>query len=287
MQSARPVPEQSTVTISRAEIARLSKISEAQTGMSFGEDKSDFLLARLQDRLGAVSVASFDEYCALLEGPAGASEMHEFTEALTTNTTSFFREKGQFTWLETEGLANLLKNAPTRNGTLTVWSAASSSGQELYSVMMLASGYLQDTNTRCTLKGVGTDLSQDVVAKARQAIYSKSEISGIPETHRRRFLLSSKSQDGRYRVAPQIRQIVDFRLANLVQRNTLTEIKADIALLRNVLIYFTEAHQKLVIDNVLSNISVGGYLLTGHSETGVVRDHGLSMVRPTIYQKVR
>lgn len=255
--------------------------------MRFDEDKSDFLIARLQDRLSAVNVDSFDAYCAYLEGASGVSEIPEFTEALTTNTTSFFREKGQFTWLEQEGLADLIDHAPTRKGTLTVWSAASSSGQELYSAMMLAAGFVQDTGQKCTLQGFGTDLSQDVVSKARQAIYSKSEIAGIPDEHRRRYLLSAKAQDGRYRIAPQIRKITDFRIANLIQRQSLSDIRADIALLRNVLIYFTDEHQQLVLNNVIANISVGGYLLTGHSETGLVREHGLKMVRPTIYQKVR
>jgi len=255
--------------------------------MNLGSDKTDFIIARLQERLAKTGLADYGSYCSLLESAAGHGETTFFAEALTTNTTSFFREQGQFNWLESDGLARLLVQSGSRGRSLTLWSAASSTGQELYSVMMLALGYLQDNDIVCSVDGIGTDLSRDVVAKARQAVYTTADIAGIPQVFRRRFLLSAKAQDGRYRIAPEVRRRTDFRVANLIERSSLTGIKADLVLLRNVLIYFTERHQKLVIDNVLANLAVGGYLLTGHAETGLVRDHGLEVIRPTIYRKVR
>lgn len=157
--------------------------------------------------------------------------------------------------------------------------------QELYSAMMIASEIYDKSASRIDFKGVGTDVSRQVVSQARKAIYWDAEISSIPTELRRKYLLTAKAMDGRHRIAPSIRQRTEWRVANLLQPHSLNGIEADLVMLRNVLIYFDEVDQERAIRAVLSRLKPGGYLLTGHTETAKVRSCNVSAVHPTIFRK--
>ena len=269
--------------ITAADIARLAKIADRESGIELGADKADFLNSRLSRIVEAKGLADFAAYCSYLES-RNSADVREFVEAITTHTTSFFRERGQFDWLQAEGFEALYATGAGKTRDLVIWSAASSTGQELYSAMICAQSTAK-TLAPLRYRGVGTDISTKVVAEAKRGIYMRPEITGIPAEIRPDCLLSSKSNDGRYRIVPELRNKIDWRVGSLTNAATLQNIDADVAFLRNVLIYFDDETQIKVIRNVLSRIRPGGYLLTGHSETSHARALDLEVIKPTIYRK--
>lgn len=272
-------------TITAQDVARLNKLAIERAGLQLGDDRFDFIVSRLERRLNANGLNQFSDYATLLEERGADGEIQEFIEALTTHTTSFFRENDQYLWMAEQGLEDLWEGIAAKGRDLVVWSAACSSGQELYSAMLTCAELKQNSVPGFRFKGIGTDLSRQVVAHARTAVYSEAEISGIPVEMRRRYLLSAKAMDGRYRIGPDIRRLTEWRLANLLQPHSLSGIDADIVMLRNVLIYFDDADQERAIRAVLSHLRPGGYLLTGHTETARVRSCDVTVVKPTIFKK--
>lgn len=266
------------------EISRLAAIADREAGIELGADKGEFLASRLGKLMASESISSFSALCDALERGASGDFVRRFVEAITTHTTSFFRERGHFDWLWAEGFADLWERGVGKSRDLVIWSAASSSGQELYSAMICAQRGARDF-AGMRYRGIGTDISSKVVAQARQGIYTKPDIVGIPQELRSQCLLSSRADDGLYRIVPDLRRRTEFRVASLTKAGTLTNIDADIAFLRNVLIYFDEDTQIAVTRNVLSRLRPGGLLLTGHSETAHARALNLTVIKPTIYRK--
>lgn len=272
-------------TLSPGDLQRLSVIADREAGIQLGADKADFLCARLSRVLEAEGLGDFSAYCDLLDKRGGDTRLRTFVEAITTHTTSFFRERGHFDWLWSSGFQELWETGAGKERDLVIWSAAGSTGQELYSAMICAQHAAATSLPSLRYRGIGTDISAKVVAQARSAVYHKSDIVGIPQELRAQSLLSSKSGDGRIRIIPDLRRRTDWRVGNLTKAGSLGNIEADIAFLRNVLIYFDEKTQISVARNVLSRLRPGGFLLTGHSETAHARSLGLSVIKPTVYRK--
>lgn len=268
-----------------SDIARLSTIARSDCGITLGDDKADFLIARLSRRLSVGGFDGYQAYCDFIESPGGAEERRVFLESIATHTTSFFREAGHFEWLANSGISSLREHGAGIARDLTVWSAACSTGQELYSALMTIAQENLSGRQDVRFAGTGTDLSRDVVRSAQQAVYSDQEISGLSQEMRQKFLLVSKKDPKVFRVCPDIRRKSDWQVANLTQRQSLMGMAVDVIFIRNVLIYFDEATQARVLENVISCLRPGGFILTGHSETSVIRRMGLKTIRPTIYQK--
>ncbi|PZX11361.1 chemotaxis protein methyltransferase CheR [Palleronia aestuarii] len=265
------------------DVKKLVAMARSVVGITIDERKADFLAGRLGRRLVSTGLTNYADYCRLLQ--TSAAERTAFGEALTTHTTSFFRERSQYDWLLEKGLADMTEGRDTRE--MVVWSAACSTGQEGYTALMV----LHQARDR-GLRGlaprlIGTDISRPVVQRAKTAVYSKQEIEGIPIELRRRFLLSSKSTDGVYRIVPELRDQAIWRQANLASGEGLDGISADIVFLRNVLIYFDEEIRGRVIENVYRRLRPGGVLMTGHTEASHARRDGLELVQPSIYRKVK
>jgi chemotaxis protein methyltransferase CheR len=272
-------------SIDPASLAVFSRLADRLGGLSIGPGKEDFLVARLRHRLSALGLEDLAAYAAHLQSPAGAAEATPFIEALTTHTTRFFRERVQYDWLRDAGLPSLETRGAGLSRDLVIWSAACSTGQELYSAMMTAASLGLRDGAELRLRGVGTDLSQVVLATAGRAVYTTEEIADIPLELRRRFLLSARDDSDRVRIGPDLRRRARWAQANLADATTLPPLTADIAMLRNVLIYFDAPTRDRVLRNVIARIGQGGYLLTGHSETIDARAYGLTAIRPSIYRK--
>lgn len=277
---------ESSSLISQKDISRLAQIADREAGIELGQDKADFLLSRLSKLLETAGCQDYGAFCDALETPGSDALVRSFIEAITTHTTSFFRESGHFDWMWSTGFAELLEKGAGKTRDLVIWSAACSTGQELYSAMICAQKAAQDF-PGMRFRGIGTDISSKVVAQARNAVYNKADIMGIPAELRGQCLLSSKANDGKYRITTDLRGRTDWRLASLTKAGSLSNIDADIAFLRNVLIYFDEETQIEVTKNVLSRLRPGGILLTGHSETSHARNLNLTVIKPTIYRKER
>ncbi len=278
-----PTPQNASPVITPADVADLAALARDLVGITLTDRKAEFLMARLARRLAATGMQDYPSYRRLVR--ESRVEQTAFAEALTTHTTSFFRERAQYDWLLKTGFAELHAAEPRRD--LVVWSAACSTGQEGYTALMVAQQARDAGLWNLGVRLIGSDISRPVVRIAAQGVYPNDQIASIPDDLRRRFLLSSRNRDGRCRIVPELRQRASWRIGNLVTGDGLDGISADVVFLRNVLIYFDDEVRARVLDNIFRRLRPGGYLLTGHTESGHAKRDGLQTIRPSILRKVQ
>lgn len=265
------------------DLGDLIALARRAAGIQLTERKTDFLASRLSRRVVALGLPDFGAYRRVLR--EDADEVTRFVEALTTHTTSFFREDAQYRWLAETGLPELYAEGVGRDRELVFWSAACSTGQEAYSALIVAQQAREQRLHGLRVRAIGTDLSRPVLHRAATAVYSRDEAASMPIELRRRFLLSSRSGDGRCRIVPELRALATWRQANLTSGRDFEGIAADVVFIRNVLIYFDQETQNRVLDNVIRRLRPGGFLMTGHTEASHARRGELKPLRPSIYRK--
>lgn len=256
------------------------------TGVAISTDKLSFLELRVSRRLRELGCPDYDGYVDLLRGPDGAAEARYLAEALTTHTTSFFREKVHYDWLEREGLPSLVEDGAGIDRKLTVWSAACSLGSEMWTAAMVLEQFSQARKGGLMWEVMGTDVSRQILRQAAAAVFTEDQIAGIPDDLRRSYLLRSRGEPRLYRIVPELRSRARLAWANLVDLDRKLQITADVAFLRNVLIYFQPEDQRRAVEGVVSRLRHGGYLLTGHSESLADPPANLRQIAASTYQKV-
>ena len=274
IQEALPAPAGSP-SISDGEFGRIRDLVKQWTGITLSEQKKALVVGRLASRLRHRKVPSFRDYLRILQDPREGDEVQMAVDLITTNETSFFREIEHFRILD-EHLA-ALRPVPLP---FRVWSAASSSGEEAYTLAMVLAERLGAAEWSVH----GTDISTRVLERARRGLYPMERSAPIPQAFLKAYCLKGQGQhEGTFLIGRQLRSRVTFSQANLVR--PLPRLGPfDVAFLRNVLIYF-EAPQKLqVVRAVASQIRSGGLLFVGHSESLTGLDHGLVPYRPTVYR---
>lgn len=247
------------------------------SGIRLGPAKHGLVAGRLQRLAQEADQASLDGYVRwLLGGEAPESERVRAVDRLTTNETYFFREPQHF-----QALAAQLREQRPRDE-FTVWSAASSSGEEAYSIAML----LDDQLGTGPWRVLGTDLSSTVVHSARRALYPLERTQGIPGPWLKRYCLKGHGpHEGQLLVKRELRARVRFDTANLLQPLPESLPMADVVFLRNVLIYFDNEGKAAIVRNVLQRMKPGGRLYTGHAESLTVLALPLRAVAPAIYER--
>jgi chemotaxis protein methyltransferase CheR len=187
---------------------------------------------------------------------------HQVVEAMTTHETSFFRDGHPFETLKARILPELLARRSSSQH-VAIWCAACSSGQEPFSVAMLAREHFP-TLVRGRLRIIATDLSEAILARAREGLYSQIEVNrGLPATELARYF---DRQGLCWRIKPEIRRMVDFQQSNLAGAWPNLPLM-DVIFMRNVLIYFGIETKKQILNNVRRALKPDGYLFLGASET--------------------
>ena len=245
-------------------------------GINLSDEKKTLVTSRLGKRLRHYSLKTFGEYFELISSPQQAQERQHVVDLLTTNETYFFREPKHFTFLEKEFLPNWKPGKLLR-----VWSAASSTGEEAYSIAMLLDDVLGDC-----WEIFGSDISSRVLKAAGQGHYLQNRIEGIPREYLKRYCLKGVDQyEGTLLIDKKLRQKVSFSEVNL--KRPLGNVGMfDIIFLRNVLIYFDIETKQKIIKQLVEKIQPHGYLFIGHSESLKGIHDGLETVIPTVYQKI-
>jgi len=245
------------------------------SGIKLSDAKRPLVEGRLnrlaQDR-GLGSVQAYVEDLLRHRDPA---EIVRVVDKLTTNETYFFREPQHF-----EFLAKLLAEYD-RPEPFRVWSAASSSGEEAYSIAMLLAEKLGPSGWEV----VGTDLSTAMVQTARRAIYPMDRARHMPREYMKRHCLRGSGDfEGSLLVSKALRAHVRFEPANLTEN--LPQLGSfDVIFLRNVLIYFDPAGKEAIVQRVIPFLKPDGYLFTGHAESLSHLTHGLRTVRTAVYAR--
>lgn len=267
-----------TLAITDSEFAMFQRLLRSLAGISLSDAKRALVAGRLARRLRHFGFTSYTQYYRLLAAGEASDEVQMMVDLLTTNETYFFREPDHFAFLREVALR---ERRP--GGTLRIWSGASSTGEEAYSIAMV----LADQWSGGPWEVFGSDISTAVLAHARSGVYPLGRTSGIPPDYLRKYCLKGvRSQAGSLMIDRRLQQNVRFAQANLTQPiNGIGDF--DAIFLRNVLIYFDSDTKRRVIENVLLRLKPGGYLLVGHAESL----HGISdrvqAVRPAIYRHSR
>ncbi|MBW8268404.1 CheR family methyltransferase [Caldovatus aquaticus] len=254
--------------MTRAEsLGFLAALVKARSGIVLTPDKAYMLETRLAPLLARTGLASLDALAARLRGGASAATealAREVVEALTTHESSFFRDGWPFDHLR-QMLPRLAAARPAGQP-LRIWSAACSTGQEAYSVAMLAAD-------PATWRGaapprieiLGTDIAREVLARAREGLYSQFEVQrGLPVQLLVRHF--RPEGDGRWRIAPELRAVVRFEEFNLLS-DPRPLGRFDVILCRNVLIYFDAPTKTAVLEALAGQLAPDGVLYLGGAET--------------------
>jgi chemotaxis protein methyltransferase CheR len=263
------------IDISDSEFAQFQRFIYDAAGITLPDTKKALVSGRLAKRLAACQVASYGDYFKVLKSGKSPTEQQTAVDLLTTNETYFFREPKHFEFLQKQVTAVRKPGTPFR-----VWSAASSSGEEAYSIAML----LEDC-----IPGqwdvLGSDISGRVLERARAGHYSTDRLSHLPPAYLRRFCLKGMGdQDGTMLIERRLREKVRFQRINL--NATLPQVGAfDMIFLRNVLIYFNGKTKRDVVGRVLGALKPDGFLLIGHSESLVEVTDAVEALAPSIYRK--
>ncbi|MBT8763883.1 protein-glutamate O-methyltransferase CheR [Desulfohalobiaceae bacterium Ax17] len=267
------------------EFERLRRFIYEHLGISISPAKKTMLQARLQKRLRHLNLNSFEEYCNYLFRLKGIeSEFPELVDAVTTNTTEFFREPNHFDFL-VNSILPLWLNTYGYERAMLLWSAGCSSGEEPYSLAMVLQDFAEK-NPGFNFLILATDINNKVLQKAVKAIYPEEKALKIPLSLKKKYLLRSRDRSKKLvRIAPEIRTKVRFRRLNFVREFKFRK-QMDIIFCRNVFIYFDRITQKRVILRFCSYLMRGGYLFLGHSESLSGMQLPLMQVAPSVYQKI-
>ncbi|WP_085811669.1 CheR family methyltransferase [Geoanaerobacter pelophilus] len=239
------------------DFARVRGLIYRMAGISLAPGKFDMVYSRLARRLRVRGLDSFAQYLRLVE-MGDEEESEAFINALTTNMTSFFREPHHFRML-----AERLQKR--RGRPVSIWSCASSSGEEPYSIAMTALETLDDPSG---LEILATDIDTAVLSKARQGVYPMDQLAKVPLHLRKRFFLRGEGKnDGFARVKDELRQAVFFKRLNLLDDKWPVYGKFDFVFCRNVMIYFDRETQHAILNKIARVLNPDGLLFVGHSES--------------------
>lgn len=255
---------------------RVSKLIYDHAGISLSESKQELVYSRLSRRLRATGLNTFSEYLALLEGN-NETEWEAFTNSLTTNLTSFFREPHHFPILA-EQLKALRGKHP-----IVLWCSAASTGEEPYSMAMTVLDTLGRGASQVSI--VATDLDTNVLATARAGVYPEERVAKLsPELVKRHFQRGTGSQAGMVRVRQELRDMVTFRQLNLLDSSWSVRAPVDGIFCRNVMIYFDKQTQLSILKKFVPLLRKDGLLYAGHSESFHQADEYFKLRGKTVYE---
>ncbi len=244
--------------LSQSSFDAVTNLFHQVSGIRLTDAKRPLVTGRLHKLAAARGAPSLDAYIDDLLSGSDPDEMVKVVDQLTTNETYFFREPQHFDFL-----SSMLQDRPAGAGTFRVWSAASSSGEEAYTISMVLANHLG-------LRGwevVGTDLSTAVVARAQRALYPLERARQMPVADLKRWCRKGLgAYDGQLLISRELRERVHFQCANLTQ--PLPDIGLfDVIFLRNVLIYFDNPGKIDIVLRVIERLKPGGLLFSGHAES--------------------
>ncbi|MEE9335653.1 MAG: protein-glutamate O-methyltransferase CheR [Granulosicoccaceae bacterium] len=241
--------------------AAFQRLTLEQTGIELADTKRAMISTRFSRRLRTLGLQGFDEYLALVQ-TANHSERVDFIDTVTTNLTYFFRELSHFDNLKHSVFPELNAIQNTQDKPIRIWSAGCSSGQEPYSIAMMA--LEAESQTKRPVRILCTDIHTKLIAQTEQGIYSQSELRGLDEKQLKKWF--EPVDDQRLQVMAALRSMLLCRHMNLFAPWPIRP-NVDIIFCRNTLIYFDIEHQTRVVRGFASLQSPGARLFLGHSET--------------------
>ncbi len=255
---------------------RVRKLIYAHAGISLSDSKQELVYSRLSRRLRATGIRTFAQYLTLLENN-DATEWEAFTNSLTTNLTSFFREPHHFPLLA-EHLRSVHGKHP-----ISIWCSAASTGEEPYSIAMTVADTLGRDAAQVSI--IATDVDTGVLEVAKAGVYPDERVNKLdPELVKRHFLRGTGNQAGHVRIRPELRDMITFRQVNLLHNNWPIRPPLDAIFCRNVMIYFDKQTQLDILRKFVPLLRSDGLLFAGHSESFHNADEYFRLRGKTVYE---
>jgi chemotaxis protein methyltransferase CheR len=254
---------------------RVRALIYKRAGIALADSKQEMVYSRLARRLRATGIRSFAAYLDALENKNDDSEWEAFTNALTTNLTSFFREAHHFPLLA--------DHVRGKKEPVTVWCAASSTGEEPYSIAMTLCEVLGTLTPQAHI--IATDIDTNVLNAASSGIYSIDRLDKMaPERAKRFFLRGRGEQEGLVRIRPELRQLVTFKQLNLLSGDWPISGPFDAIFCRNVMIYFDKPTQSRILSRFVPLMKPDALLFAGHSENFLYVSDAFKLRGKTVYE---
>jgi chemotaxis protein methyltransferase CheR len=251
-----------------------------ECGISLNDNKQTLLVSRLSKRLRTLELDSFQAYYDLIADQTDGDEFTLLLDLVSTNKTDFYREPNHFDFLR-EQILPVLGSARS----MRIWSAASSSGEEPYTIAMTLYDGVADPE-RWDFKILASDISTRVLARAASGVYEEDRVRTLPkEIVERHFLKGVGDRAGVVKVKPHLARMVRFRRINLMDERYPIKTPLDLIFCRNVMIYFDRPTQAELAAKFYRYLKPGGFLFIGHSESLQRLDQPFTPVAPTIYQR--
>lgn len=274
--------EAATFEFSDQEFSKFREIINTHTGIHIGENKRNLVYGRLSRRLRDLGLSSFSAYRKELEKGCSV-ELEKFSNLITTNLTSFFREDHHFEYLRTTLFPELIKQH-RQDRKIRIWSAGCSSGEEAYSIAMVAQEVIPNIQS-WDFQILATDLDTTMVQHAQQGVYDLERLFGVSKIRLHRWFQKGEgSNQGKVRVSSELRSLITFNSLNLMEVWPMQGV-FDVIFCRNVVIYFDEPTQTKLFDRFSKQLSNDGRLFIGHSETLNKISDKFKLLNKTIYKK--
>ena len=271
--------------LSKEDFEKLSTYIYTNFGIKMPKEKIIMLQSRLQKRLKALKMNSFNDYIDYVFSKRGQiEEVINMIDEVSTNKTDFFREPAHFDFLNDIILPELFE-PKIKYRKVKIWSAGCSTGEEVYTLGIVLSE-AKRTYINLDFDIVGTDISNKVLKNAAQGIYKEDRIFNIPVDLKKKYFLRSKDSVAKLvRVVPQIRSHTRFGRLNFMDNAYNVNETFDIVFCRNVLIYFDRDTQEKVINKLCRHLNPGGFFFLGHSESITNLNVPLTQIKPTFFRR--
>ncbi len=254
---------------------KVRKLIYDYAGIALSPTKHDMVYGRLARRLRALNLSTFQQYIHILER-GDNKEFELFTNSLTTNLTSFFRESHHF------DILTPFLQAHKSQGSFSIWCSASSTGEEPYSIAIAACEAFD--SLRPPVKIIATDLDTNVLEVAKAAVYSGEEVQKLTPQRVQKYF--NKLPDGRYEMKQELRDLIVFRRLNLVEANWMIRGPFDAIFCRNVMIYFDKPTQLKILQRFAPLMKSTALLFVGHSENLYHASDLFKLKGKTVYELI-
>ncbi len=272
------------IEITAEEFDKIRNFVKSRVGISLSDQKSTMVRGRLHKRLHELGMSSFTEYYRYLSSPDGEEEISTFINAISTNVTSFFRSPHHWAYLK-ENMGDIFLSKTNKK--IRIWSAACSSGEEPYSIMIFLRENLKDFDS-WDIKILATDISHKALEKAIRGQYREKDIESMQKAVVHRNFTQKKTPTGIvYEIDPILKSKIMFRTFNLVNDNfSVFKFHFDIIFCRNVMIYFDSETRKALISRFAKLINKGSTFIIGDSEAITENKNEFALIKSSIYRRI-
>lgn len=273
-----------SIALSERDFKLISETVYEHCGINLHMGKKELVRARLAKLIRIKGFHDFASYIQFVMDDKSGDEFTTLIDALSTNLTSFFREKQHFDFLQNEFFPQLVerkRRASSRR--VRGWSAGCSSGEEPYSLAITMLESL--SGGQWDIKLLATDIANSKLEIARRGVYDATRVESVPPACRTKYFIKNGTRGGyTYEATEALRQVICFQYLNLMEEWPVKG-PVDFIFCRNVMIYFDKPTQEKLVNRYWDVLDKGGVLFTGHSESLTGIKHQFSYVQPTIYLK--